>query len=181
MMKQAANMLFMADTVGQMLQGGVAMANQWDLVNGEAGNGTDYGLMDADTFSRHPQYYAFPLWSRFGDRMLPVMVNLPADSTLSVYAGLVDDQTVSLLAINKLGTAVSSQIQLKGIQAENVAVLADVVQAPSLDSQTVTINGFTEPADDLADAPASAFSGNIPLSYTFDPYSITLLRITTNE
>ncbi len=181
MMKQAANMLFLADTIGQMLQGGVAMANQWNLVNGEAGNGTDYGLMDAETFFRHPQYYVFPLWSRFGDRMLPAMVNLPADSTLSVYVGLVDDRTVSLLAINKTGTAVSSEIYLKGVQTEKVTVLADVVQAPSLDSQTVTVNGVAEQADDLADAPASTFSGNIPLSYTFAPYSITLLRIMINE
>ncbi|MCA9978963.1 MAG: hypothetical protein KC413_24550, partial [Anaerolineales bacterium] len=146
-MKQAANMLFMADSIGQMLQNGFAMANQWNLVNGEAGNGTDYGLMHAETFYRYPQYYVFPLWSRFGDQMLPVQAVPPADSVLSVYAGLADEQAVSIMAVNKTGTAVSAEIYIDGLQAAPVIVFADVVSAPSLDSETVVVNGVVDPAD----------------------------------
>ena len=65
-MKRAANMLFLADTIGQMLQNGVALANQWNLANGEAGNGTDYGLMHAETFYRYPQYSEKPSWRSSG-------------------------------------------------------------------------------------------------------------------
>ncbi|MEJ2749983.1 MAG: alpha-L-arabinofuranosidase, partial [Anaerolineae bacterium] len=56
-MTQAVNMLFMADTIGQMMGNGFAIANQWDLANGQAWNGTDYGLLDADNDARSPQYY----------------------------------------------------------------------------------------------------------------------------
>lgn len=182
MMKQAVNMLFLADTIGQMLQNGVAMANQWNLANGEAGNGTDYGLMHAETFYRYPQYYVFPLWSRFGEALLPVTASMPADSVLSIYAGRVDDRTISLLVINKTGTAVPSEIYLDGLQTAAVAVFADVVQAASLDSEAVTFNGLSEPADDLADAPALSLGTlSNPLSYTFAPYSITFLQIAIDE
>jgi hypothetical protein len=67
LMRRAVNLLFVADTIGQMAVHGVAIANQWDLANGRAANDTDYGLLHADTFEPHPQYYALMLWSRFGD------------------------------------------------------------------------------------------------------------------
>ncbi|MCB9446622.1 MAG: alpha-L-arabinofuranosidase [Ardenticatenaceae bacterium] len=179
MMKQAGNMLFMADTIGQMMQQGVALANQWNLVNGEADNGTDYGLLNADTFARSPQYYVFPLWARFGSAMLPVTTTIPVDSVLSVYAGRMDEQTFSLLAINKTGTAVSSEIQLDGLSAFTVS--ADVVQALSLDSETVIFNGIEEPADDLTGATAVSL-GQYSRSVTFEfaPYSLTLLTLAAN-
>ena len=84
LMKQAVNMLFMADTMGQMMVTGVDIANQWDLANGEAGNGTDYGLMRADNYNRNPQYYVFPLWAKFGNTLLPVNNPLSAATRLSV-------------------------------------------------------------------------------------------------
>ncbi|MEJ2749040.1 MAG: alpha-L-arabinofuranosidase, partial [Anaerolineae bacterium] len=49
LMTRSVNMLFLADDIGQMLQNGVSVANQWDLANGYANNGTDYGLLNADT------------------------------------------------------------------------------------------------------------------------------------
>jgi len=54
----------------------------------------------------------------------------------------------------------------------------DVVQAAALDSQTVTFNGVANPANDLSDAPAAALEnpGN-SFSYTFAPYSVTLIRL----
>jgi hypothetical protein len=180
-MKQAANMLFMADSIGQMLQNGFAMANQWNLANGEAGNGTDYGLMHAETFYRYPQYYVFPLWSRFGDQMLPVEATLPADSVLSVYAGLTDDQAVSILAVNKTGTAVSAEIHIDGLQSAPVVVWANVVSAPSLDSETVAVNEV-EPGDDFGGETAVS-QGEFanPFLFNFAPYSLTLLTIEPAE
>ncbi len=176
-MTRAVNALFIADTLGQMMQHGVAMANQWNLANGQAWNGTDYGLMNQDTFARYPQYYVFPLWARFGDRMLPATWTLPADTTLSVYAGRIDDTTFSLLAINKTDQPIFSAIELDGITTINGAS-ADVVRATALNSQLVTFNGVSDPASDLANAPAQTLTnlGN-PFTYTFEPYSITLLRI----
>jgi len=179
-MTRAVNMLFMADSLGQMAQYEFDIANQWDLANGQAGNGTDYGLLNADNYNRSPQYYVLPLWSRFGSTMLPVSSSYAADTTLSVYAGRVDDSTVSLLAINKTGSPIAATIQVDGVS--NISSgLVDVVKADSLDSQSVTFNGVGNPNDSLSNAPSDSLNnpGN-PLSYSFAPYSVTLLRLTTD-
>lgn len=177
LMMRAVNALFIADTIGQIAQNGFAAANQWDLMNGSPANGTDYGLMNADTYARTPQYYVFPMWSRFGTQMLPVTLTLPATTTLSVYAGRVDATTYSLLAINKTGSPITATIQLAGVSSI-VSGTVDVVRANALSDQVVTFNGNSNPANDLSNAPSSTLAspGN-PLAHTFAPYSITLLRI----
>ncbi|MFO7681855.1 MAG: alpha-L-arabinofuranosidase [Chloroflexota bacterium] len=177
-MTRAVNMLYLADTLGQMAEQGIAIANQWNLVNGQAGNGTDYGLLHADTYVRYPQYYIFPLWSQFGTALLPVNSAFASDTTLSVYAGHNEAGAISLLAINKTGEAITSGIHLLNGTGIFTSGTADVVQAAALDSQTVTFNGVANPANDLSDAPSTALeiSGN-PFSYTFAPYSVTLIRL----
>lgn len=176
-MTRAVNMLFIADTIGQMAQHGFATANQWALMNGTAATGTDYGLMNADTYARSVQYYVFPLWSRFGTQMLPVTATLPATTTLSVYAGRINATTFSLLAINKTANAINATIELAGVGMVTSG-LVDVVRANSLIDQNVTFNGVANPSDDLSSAPPAFLTsiGN-PLTYTFAPYSITLLRM----
>ena len=176
-MTRAVNTLFIADMIGQIGQNGFAMANQWDLMNGAAANGTDYGLMNDTTYARTPQYYVFPLWSRFGSQMLPVTSTLAATTTLSVYAGRINAQTVSLLAINKTGMPITTTIQLAGAPSV-MGGTADVVRANTLNDQAVTFNGVANPSNDLSSAPpASLTSAGNPFTYTFAPYSVTLLRM----
>lgn len=177
LMKETVNMLFMADTMGQMMVTGVDIANQWDLANGEAGNGTDYGLMNAENYNRTPQYYAFPLWGKFGDTMLPVTNPLSAASQLSIYAGRVDADTISVLAINKTGNSITSDIQLNGFGCISSGT-ADVVQGSGLNSQSVTFNGNSNPSNDLSNAPSQIIDRTAsPLNYTFPRYSITVLLL----
>lgn len=181
LMRRAANGLFIADMIGQMAEQGVAMANQWDLANGRADNGTDYGLLDAESAARSPQYYAVALWGRFGDELLPVESTLPADTTLGVYAGRDANGDLLLLAINKTGEPLSLPISVVGVTGQ-LQAQADVVSADSLDATTVLFNGVAEPADDLSDAPAQTlepFEGQF--EYTFAPFSITLLRLARAE
>lgn len=176
-MTQAVNMLFMADTMGQMMENGFAIANQWDLANGQAWNGTDYGMLNADNYSRSPQYYAFPLWAEFGSQMLPVTTSFNEAATLSVYAGKIDPATVTVLAINKTGSVQTADIQIDGA-GQISGGTANVVQSTSLDSQSVTYNGVSNPADDLSNAPPTTIpGGSNPLAYTFAPYSVTLLHL----
>lgn len=178
MMTRAVNFLHLTDTIGQMMQNGVAMANQWALAGGVGGTGTDYGTVHPDTFARYPQYYAFPLWKRFGSQMFPVTSSLPADTTLSVYAGWVNNTTISVLAINKTNQPITAQITLDGATVVTGGQ-ADVVKATALDSTSVTFNGVSNPDDDLMNAPSTQLTSlNNPLSYTFEPYAVTLLRIT---
>ncbi len=174
-MTRAVNMLFMADSIGQMAENGYAIANQWDLANGQAGNGTDYGLMDAESYARSPQYYVFPLWEAFGSQMLPVNSSYDSATTLSVYAGKVDETTAAVFAINKTGDDITTNIQIDGV-SDIYGGVANVAQSSALWSQSVTFNGVSDPSNDLSTAPASQFmvQGN-PFAHTFAPYSVTLL------
>ena len=179
-MTRAVNALFMADTLGQMMKNGFDLANQWDLANGQAWNGTDYGLMNADTFSRYPQYYVYPLWARFGSEMLPVTNSENASTTLSVYAGRVDADTLSLMVINKTGGAISANIAVNGVGGITGGYV-DVMQATSLNATSVTFNGVSNPANDLSNAPPSALSDlTLPIEQSFPAYSITLIRMDVN-
>ena len=176
-MTRAVNMLFMADSIGQMMQNGIFAANQWNLANGRANNGTDYGLIDAETYALSPQYYVFPIWSRFGTQLLPVTSIYAADTTLSVYAGKLDDNTVSLLAINKTGEEINANIQIDGV-SRLISGTVDIAQAESLDAQSVRFNGIENPSDILSTAPSLPLTElEFPFSYTFPPYSVVLLRL----
>ncbi|MEJ2749867.1 MAG: hypothetical protein P8183_18455, partial [Anaerolineae bacterium] len=122
------------------------------------------------------------LWAGFGSQMLPVTSSFNAATTLSVYAGKVDPWTASVLAINKTGSAVTADIHIEGAPSLLLNGTADVVRANSLDSQTVTFNGVSNPSDDLSNAPPQSLTVlTNPLPYTFPPYSITLLTIGLDE
>ena len=112
LMASALNLLYIADTLGQMAEHGVTIANQWNLANGKAANGTDYGLLDADTGSRNPQYYALALWARFGDELLATDVGFSTETELSAYAGRATDGTISVLAINKTGEPATAHVRI---------------------------------------------------------------------
>lgn len=166
LMRRAVNLLFIADTIGQMAVNGVAIANQWDLANGRAANGTDYGLLDADTFAPNPPYYALMLWSRFGNELLNVQTSFDPAKTLSVYAGRRADGALTLLAINKTETPLAATIVLPEGAWQATAIVAS---ANDLLAETVT---FTQ-----SETPAVVASADY--AYTFAPYAVTLLTFTS--
>jgi len=176
-MSRGVNALSMADTMGQMMENGFDIANQWVLAHETTGNPPGYGLMNADTFFRAPQYYVFPLWARFGSEMLPVTNSENPATTLSVYAGRVDGNTLSLLAINKTGNPISVSILLDGVSGV-AGGWVDVVQAQSLNATTITYNGSSDPSNDLSSAPSVTLTDlTLPIGHTFPAYSITLIRM----
>lgn len=178
LMVSALNLLYIADTLGQMAEQGVTIANQWNLANGKAANGTDYGMLDADTFSRNPQYYALALWSRFGDELLATDVGFSAETELSAYAGRAADGTISVLAINKTAEPTTAHVRIDH-GAATYGARADTVGATSLDATTVTYNGSDDPSSDLAAPPATELGAvGAEFDHTFAPYSVTLLRLT---
>jgi hypothetical protein len=179
LMPRAVNALFIADSIGQAIQNGYLLTNQWDLVNGCASNGTCYDLLQVDhNYYRPPQYYAFPLWARFGAQMLNVSNNLNASSQLAVYAGRIDANTLSLLAINKTRGNVNATITFD--PAQNVSGgTADALHAAYPGATSVTYNNVADPSDDLSNAPALPLNASgSSAAYTFAPNSITLLRMT---
>lgn len=183
LMTRAVNALYIADTIGQMIQQGVVMANQWALANGRAGNGTEYGLLHEDNnYYRSPQYYVFSLWARFGSQLLPVTSSFNAASQLSVYGGRIDANTFTLLVINKSGQALSANLAIDSAGSSLVVTggTVDLVSATALSDQAVLYNQVSNPADDLNNAPALPLNGTgSPLAYTFAANSITLLRLQT--
>lgn len=177
LMTRMVNALYMADTVGQMIANGVQIAAQWDISSGLTDNGTNYGLFDTSTYDPYPQYFVYPLWSRFGKEMLPVNNPLPADTILSVYAGRVDENTISILAINKTENALDTSIMLENSPII-IAGQVDVLAADNLDEQSVTFNGSHKPASDFSDAPSIPLETvDNPFTYSFPPFSVTLVRL----
>jgi len=68
---QTVNMLYLADTLGQIIEQGFSYANHWDILNGTVLNNSRYGLLLEDQGNyRQPSYYVYPLWSRAGDQHL---------------------------------------------------------------------------------------------------------------
>ena len=186
LMKRQINALFMADSIGQALQNEYMNILQWALANGDAPNGTDYGLLQVNNnWFRAPTYYVYPLWARFGSTMLPVTSTMNAATQLSVYAGKIDGNTISVLAVNKTDSAITGTITLNGvtqIASGSADVLAPAGSPASLMAMSSTFNGNANPANDLSDAPPAALgAGNGGASqYVFAPYSVTLLRFKTS-
>lgn len=181
MMLRAGNALYTADSIGQMAQSDYDFGLQWDLANGTESNGTDYGLlrMDGGT-TRTPAYYAFALWSRFGDTLLPVASSANAATDLSVYAGRVNSTTVTLLVINKTSTPLTATITISGVRSL-LGGTASAVTGAGPGALAVAYNGVSNPASDLSDAPPTPFAtGAGPtFTYLFAPTSVTLLTIRT--
>ncbi|MCU0489995.1 MAG: alpha-L-arabinofuranosidase [Chloroflexaceae bacterium] len=178
LMSRAINLLHLADTIGQLATHGFSMANQWNMANGVPVGFGNYGLLDSETFARNPQYYAFPLWANFGRELLPVTSSFAADTELSVYAGRSDGQTLTLLAINKTNRPLRASIGVEEVEAL-VGGTADVAQADSLDDTQVRFNGSTNPNPSLNEPTGSTLQPNgTSVTYTFAPYSVTLLRLT---
>ncbi len=176
-MTRAVNMLFLADSIGQAAQNGAAMFAQWDLANGRDSNGTEYGLMHEDNnYYRAPQYYVYPLWSRFGSYMLPVTSTASPATELSVYAGWVNSTTVSLLAVNKTNRPVTATIAVSGF-GPLIGGVAYEVKANSLMAQSVTYNGSANPSDNLSEPPASFSASGHSVTRVLPAYSVVLLHL----
>lgn len=174
LMTRAVNALYLADSIGQMAVNGVQVANQWNLANGQAENGTDYGLIQADTFDLNPQYFVFPMWDSFGSTLLATEITTPTDD-LSVYAGQVDSDTFSLLVINKSDQPVSASLLIDGIAPADEGE-ADILSTLALDSQDISWNGESNPE---AIPPSLPISWLEPGTVEFPSYSIT--RLTLNK
>ena len=173
LMPTVLNAFYLADTIGQLAANGVSIANQWNMANGRALNGSDYGLIDGQTHARSPAYFSLVLWSRFGDELVDVTVE-PDD--LMVYGGRSDD-TVSLLVINPTEAAVTTTVVVESRSGVE-SVTVDTVVADALLATSVTYNGVASPSNSLDEPSEERPSTDGNLAAEFPPYSMTLLRWT---
>lgn len=185
LLDKMGNALFIAETIGQMIENGYWAANQW-ILTGDCADQTNkescFNLLDTDSHYRTPQYYVFPLWSHFGSNMLAVDVDSKnnQETQLSIYSGKIKDGTYSLLAINKTGNQLLTSINIENQTIKNGTVETLKPELPTLESKKVIFNGVGNPNNDLSNAlPTAIDNPDLLKKYTFEPYSVTLLKLNT--
>lgn len=163
-MTRVLNALFVADSIGELVTGGVAVANQWNLANGTTPSGTDYGLIDVNDLSVFPQYRALALWSSTGPTLLTYDGDPP--DGVHIYPTLRDDGSLAIVMIN-LGSEPSSfDITLDGTAPDSLITLTSW--------RTDDLN-----ADDLiSDAPVTLTSdASDPVAVTLPAWSLNMLEV----
>lgn len=173
---QTANMLFMADVVGQAAEQGVSVANAWSLgVTPDAPPNTRYGMLQQYlNLYRQPSYFAYPLWRKSGDQRLAATTNRFASRELSVYASKHSDSgDVTLIVINKSGKTQAGTINLASFDAAGTVEIYSA-QGDSLDDGQISFNGNENPPGDLSQVLPIVLSGQgSHFTYSFAPYSVS--------
>ena len=181
------NGLFLADSLGSLMDSHYAAATVWDLRNGNVTNADnsnslygwreygDYGLLDG--YVTYPTYFAEELASKLIVAGGQVVSAASSYGDLDVYAVRESNSHLELLVINKNpAAAITSQFNLTGFQpsgaaqawqygkAEDLAQSESSTSAASLTytSTTLSLNGAN-------------------FSYTFPSYSMTVIDLAPSQ
>jgi hypothetical protein len=184
------NGLFLADSIGHVLQTEINALVWWDLRNGQdnADNNSatlygwrqygDYGVLSTPSsfgsttyYDAYPTYYVMKLLSHFA-RGGDTVVSATSDSTLlAVYAAHRADGTLSLLVLNKSPTdTVTANFALTGFTPQAAATM--YAYGIPQDDAARTGMGST----DIATATLNSVSTTFAIAFT--PYSATVLALT---
>jgi hypothetical protein len=176
------NGLYLADSVGQILQTEINALVWWDLSNGQEANHNnsktlygwrkygDYGIMSPDHSQRYPTYYAMELLTAFargGERVVKVTTS---DPLLSAYAVATADGGVAILVVNKSrDRAFDARFDLGGFAP--AASARSWSYGKAQDKAAKTGRGSTEIDKKTFDVTGGA------LRYKFPAYSMTVLAL----
>jgi hypothetical protein len=166
-MTRAMNALYMADSIGEMITHGVAIANQWNFANGTTPSGTDYGLIDSEDLSKFPQFHALSLWGRAGNELLAIDGNPP--DGVHLYPTRRSDGTNAILIFNMSDTAESIGLKFAGVDAATPAVLT-TLRADALDSEALIDDGSVD----------ARLDGLGTLEVSLPAWSLNLLEVGAN-
>lgn len=187
------NGLFVADSLGVLLDSPYNGANVWDLRNSwSTGNnnssslygwrqGGDYGLLgdpnvaapSSGAYTPYPTYFAEQLASKIiqaGGKVVQASSN---DPNLTTYAVIEPNGDLALMVINKYGAgALTGQFQISGFRP---AAQANVWQygATQDNAQSHTTDGHSALANFVAPLSLNGSS----FSYSFPAYSMTVLDL----
>jgi len=194
------NGLFVADSLGVLLETSYNGADVWDLRNSfDTGNnnssglygwrqGGDYGILGSPNgsppasgaYAPYPTYFAEQLASKIIQSGGEVVQAASDNSNLSAYAVLEPNGHLDLLIINKSGpsasSAVSEQIQLAGFQPQAQAQVWQYGEAQDT-AQSQTSDGQASLAQSSTTLNVTGSSFN----YTFPAYSMTVLDLSPNQ
>lgn len=142
--------LFGAEMLGRLIKNSYTIGTQWEL-----GSSQDFGLLDPNNgFEPRPMYYAFKMFTHFGDGLVEGF----SSGSLSVYASKRGEgNALTLLVINKDPTAHTALVEVYGFSP-------GAARAWLFDSgHKAEEVGSLEVSDSF--------------EYTFPPYSITAIVI----
>jgi alpha-L-arabinofuranosidase len=185
--------LFVADSIGSILQTEYNACLIWDLRNGwfTGGNnspglygwrqGGDYGLLGSGNsppatgaYIAYPSYFAEQLLSHMVHQGDSVVRAASSDPNLAVYAVKQANGHLDLLVINKSATAgLTGSFQVSGFQPSAQATLWQYGKAQDI-AQSKSSNGSAA----LAHFTATLTLNGANFSYQFPSYSMTVLDIT---
>ncbi len=190
-----ANGLFVANTLGSLLDSGYGAGYIWDLRNGwDTGENNsnllygwrkagDYGVLApsgqnnppyANTYIAYPSYFAEQLASKIispGGQVVSAASNY---GDLDVYAVVEASGDLALLVINtNPAAAVTNQFNVAGFQPTGAAQVWQYGKAEDT-AQSLTSNG----AAALTHTSTTLSLSGANFSYTFPAYSMTVLDLT---
>lgn len=151
-MTQAVNALYIAESIGQLATLGVSIANQWNLANGTAANGTDYGLISADDGSRYPQFEALATWGRAGTRLLQ---SVSPTEGVKIYPTIHDDGTLTLIVVGRSSEATTWTVDILGLDSGARVI----TRTAATDDPTATAFDISDDTFDISD---SSFEFTVP-------------------
>jgi alpha-L-arabinofuranosidase len=187
------NGLFVADSLGALLETPYVGANIWDLRSGwyTGGNnssslygwrqGGDYGLLGdpsgsapaTGTYVPYPTYFAEQLASKIIQAGGEVVQASSSDPNLAVYAVLEPTGHLDLLVINKSASgALTGQFDLTDYTPPSLAQVWQYGEAQDT-AQSQTTDGHSA----LADFTAALNPSGSTFSYSFPAYSMTVLDL----
>jgi hypothetical protein len=136
-MERTLNGLFIADTIGQFVVGGVAIANQWVLANGDDAENTAYGLFNPTSNATTPQFDAMSVWTKMGSTLIESSIAPSVDMpALRVYASRRDDGGVALLLLNLGPSEAGLAVAFDGLDpADTGSVTTTVYRAETLEDR----------------------------------------------
>ena len=184
------NGLYLADSIGHVLQTEINALVWWDLRNGQDNTNNnsaslygwrqygDYGVLStpssfgsATYYDAYPTYYVMKLLSHFA-RGGDTVVSATSDSTLlTVFAAHRVDGSLTLLVLNKSPTdTLTANFSLNGFTPQTTATM--YVYGMTQDNAAQSGMGSPDIATSSLSNAATAFS------VAFTPYSATVLSLT---
>src|SRR5579872_651469 len=97
------NAMFVSQWILETAKNGWIGANLWAAKNGASSNGADYGFIDVNTDTPHPDYYVFPmLTGKFGKNMVSCT---SSNALVRAYAAKDASGNLTLFLVNNSPTA----------------------------------------------------------------------------
>lgn len=168
------NALFCADYLGSYMSMGGDLAFVWDIYTQKPGLGGGHGQMDSENdptnkYSERASYWVFDMYNNaFGTKMVKCS---SSSDRLSVYAAKVDDNTISVMAINKTRLAIANaKFNVAGFNFSNSAKVWQFSE-----KEYVWSKELYRP---IVNTGVSKFDVNLKDgAYEFPPYSVTVIHL----